>query len=89
MDLFEGGDEGFVVVVAIAVGEGLACAGFFEQVVHAGDGDFGMSGLDLFAVGVEAHGFNLDLDSRQHLKIDCLDRRLLALSLCDSAQNQV
>ena len=54
MDLFEGGDEGFVVVFSVGVGEGLACAEFFEQVVHAGDGDVGMGGLDLFAVGVEA-----------------------------------
>ena len=54
MDLFEGGDEGFVVIVAVFVGEGFACAEFFEQVIHAGDGDVGMGGLDLFAVGVEA-----------------------------------
>ena len=54
VDLFEGGDEGFVVVVAVGVGEGFACAEFFEQVVHAGDGDFAMGGLDLFAMSVEA-----------------------------------
>ena len=54
MDLFEGGDEGFVVVGSVGVGERVACAEFFEQVVHAGDGDFGVGGLDLFAVGVEA-----------------------------------
>ena len=52
MDLIEGGEEGFVVVVSVGVGEGFACAEFFEQVVHAGDGDFGVGGLDLFAVSV-------------------------------------
>ncbi|WP_276298925.1 hypothetical protein [Leptolyngbya sp. BC1307] len=38
MDLLEGGDEGFVVVASVGVGEGLACAEFFEQVVYADDG---------------------------------------------------
>ncbi|KPQ31623.1 MAG: hypothetical protein HLUCCA11_23365 [Phormidesmis priestleyi Ana] len=38
---------------AVGVGEGFACAEFFEQIVHAGDDDFGVGGLDLFAVRVE------------------------------------
>lgn len=52
MDLFEGGDEGAIVILAIVVGEGLACADFFEEVVHPGDGDVGVVFLDLFAVTV-------------------------------------
>jgi hypothetical protein len=54
VDLFEGADEGAIVVVAVFVGEGLPGAEFFQQVVHAGDGDVGMGGLHFFAVGIEA-----------------------------------
>jgi hypothetical protein len=53
VDLFEGGDEGAVVVGPIAVGEGLPGAEFFEQVIHAGDGDVSMGGLDLLAVSLD------------------------------------
>lgn len=53
MDLFEGGDEGAVVVITVCVGEGLPGAKFFEQVVYAGDGDVGVGGLDAFAVSIE------------------------------------
>jgi hypothetical protein len=53
VDLFEGGDEGAIVILAIVVGEGLACADFFEEVVHAGDGDVGVGGLYGFAVAIE------------------------------------
>ena len=53
MDLFEGGDEGAVVVVAISVSKGLPGAEFFEQVIHARDRDVGMGGLHLLAVGIE------------------------------------
>jgi phosphotransferase system IIA component len=38
--------------LAIVVGEGLACADFFEEVIHPGDGDVGVVFLDLFAVAI-------------------------------------
>ncbi len=53
MDVFEGGDEGAIVVLAVLVGEGLACADFFEEVIHPGDGDVRVVFLDLFAVAIE------------------------------------
>jgi len=53
VDLFEGGDEGFVVVVPIAISEGFPGAELFEKVIHACDGNVGMGGLDLLAVGIE------------------------------------
>ncbi|MGJ3247980.1 MAG: hypothetical protein ACFE0I_18100 [Elainellaceae cyanobacterium] len=54
MDLFEGGDEGAVVVVTVFVGKRFPGAEFGEQVIHSGDGDVGMGGLHLLAVGIEA-----------------------------------
>jgi hypothetical protein len=50
--LFEGGNEGFVVIFSVFVGEGFTGAHFFQQVIHSGDGDIGMLGLYSFAVGV-------------------------------------
>ena len=35
MDLIEGGDEGFVVVVAVGVGEGFACLKNFVQATQS------------------------------------------------------
>ena len=45
--------NGAVVVGAVGIGEGFPGAEFFEQVIHACDGDVGMVGLHLLAVGIE------------------------------------
>ena len=54
MDLLERRDQRLIVVLTIAIREGLTSPQFFEQVIHSGDGDFGMGGLDLLAMAVEA-----------------------------------
>ena len=52
MDLFEGGDEGAIVVCSIDIGKWFASAEFFEQVIHSGDGNVWMGGLNLFAMAI-------------------------------------
>ena len=52
VDLVEGGDEGAVVVCSIDIAKWCTSTQFFEQVIHSGDGDIGMGGLNLFAMSV-------------------------------------
>ena len=56
MELFEDGDEAVVVDGFFFGSEGFGGAEFFEDVVHAGEGEAGVLGLDAFAVGVEFLG---------------------------------
>lgn len=54
MDLLERRDQRLIVVLTIAICKRLTRSQFFQQVIHSGDGDFGMGSLDLLAMGVEA-----------------------------------
>jgi hypothetical protein len=54
MNLLQRRNQRLIVVLTIALGKRLTRSQFFEQVIHSGDGDFGIGGLDLFAMGVEA-----------------------------------